>query len=61
MENVKKYWYVFLLLPVVLYVGYIVLRARMVNAEMEKVRRAKADKALTRELINETDNDVRTN
>lgn len=60
MESLKKYWFIWLALPVVLYVGYIVLRSRMVSTQMEKVRQAKADKSLLKEL-SETDSDVREN
>ena len=47
METLKKYWWIFLLLPIGVYIIYVYYRAKgEVNQTMAKVRQAKADKAM---------------
>lgn len=60
METLKKYWWLFLLVPIAAYIVYVYYRAKKeVNDSAAKARAAKADyAALKREdkIENGTDN-----
>jgi len=58
MENLKKYWWLFLLVPVVLYMVYIMSKenGKAKPGSPEYARQAKADKAILKEVEKETTN-----
>jgi len=52
MEYLKKYWYLIPLALLVAYIAYVVLSAKTkVAVDMQKVRDAKAEKAMLNSLI----------
>ncbi len=51
METLKKYWPIFLLLPVVAYIAFTIWKdSQSKNESIAKAREAKAEKALLRKL-----------
>jgi len=51
METLKKYWWLFLLIPIGGYLVYVYYRSKKeVNESLKKARQAKADYALAREV-----------
>jgi len=55
METLKKYWWLFLLVPIAIYILYVYYRAKdEVNQSTARARAAKADKAILRTLEPET-------
>lgn len=51
METLKKYWWLFLLIPIGGYLVYVYYRSKKeVNEGLKKARQAKADYALAREV-----------
>ena len=56
METLKKYWWLFLLAPIGLYLIYVYYRAKSeVNASAARARQAKADKAILKTFEPEND------
>jgi hypothetical protein len=56
MENLKKYWWLFLLIPIGGYLLYVYFRAKNeVNDSLKKARQAKADYALIKNIEPEGD------
>lgn len=52
METVKKYWWLLLLIPIGVYLLYVSMRAKKeVATNMQKVRDAKAEKAILKTEI----------
>lgn len=61
METVKKYWWLFFVLPIAGYFAYKFITSRInVHKEMERVREAKAEKKAIQDAINDLEN-VREN
>jgi hypothetical protein len=57
METLKKYWWLFLLIPIGFYVLYVYYRAKNeVNDSLKKARAAKEDKRILKISETETDN-----
>lgn len=51
METLKKYWWLFLLIPIGGYLVYVYYRSKKeVNDSLKKARQAKADYALAKEV-----------
>jgi hypothetical protein len=51
METLKKYWWLFLLIPIGAYIVYVYYRSKKeVNDSLKKARQAKADYALAKEV-----------
>lgn len=51
METLKKYWWLFLLIPIGGYLVYVYYRSKKeVNDSLKKARQAKADYALAKEI-----------
>ena len=56
METLKKYWWLFLLIPIGGYLVYVYYRSKKeVNEGLKKARQAKADYALVKQVYNETE------
>jgi hypothetical protein len=54
METFKKYWWLFLLIPIGGYIVYVYYRSKKeVNEGLRKARQAKADYALAKEVDQE--------
>lgn len=54
METLKKYWWLFLLIPIGGYLVYVYYRSKKeVNEGLKKARQAKADYALAKEIDTE--------
>jgi len=59
LEALKKYWWLFLLIPIGCYLLYVSLRAKKeVAASMQKARDAKAEKAILKTVETETVQDA---
>lgn len=51
METLKKYWWLFLLIPIGGYLVYVYYRSKKeVNESLKKARQAKADYALAKQV-----------
>lgn len=56
METLKKYWWLFLLIPIGGYLVYVYYRSKKeVGESMKRARQAKADYALVKQVDTETE------